>query len=211
MKRFLKPVLIVSISVFLIFGIYTFGYVQASLKYIPPHFHANFAMYINGVRVDFSGDKYMEDVAGCSLSGKELPKDRVHLHENNGDTIHIHDDGVSWGHFFSNNNFAFGEDFLVTDTGEKFLSTQDASLSFLLNGELIENPFNKLINSEDRLLINYGEQDDALLLELFENVSTNAGEYNAKYDPGSCGGTNENGLMVIIRDRVTTLFGQHEH
>jgi len=47
-------------------------------------------MYIDGEGVDFSDDKYMEDVAGCSLSGEKMPKDRVHLHENNGDTIHIH-------------------------------------------------------------------------------------------------------------------------
>ena len=49
-------------------------------------------MYVNGERVDFSPDKYMEDVEGCSLTGRMNPEDRVHLHENNGDTIHIHDD-----------------------------------------------------------------------------------------------------------------------
>jgi len=49
----------------------------------------------------------MEDIVGCSITGKISARDRVHLHENNGDTIHVHHDGVTWGHFFSNNNIAF--------------------------------------------------------------------------------------------------------
>jgi len=49
-------------------------------------------MYVNSERIDFSQDKYMEDVAGCSLTGQMSPESRAHLHENNGDTIHIHDE-----------------------------------------------------------------------------------------------------------------------
>lgn len=64
-------------------------------------------MYIGGEKIDFSADKYMEDIAGCSITGNLSAKDRAHLHENNGETIHIHHDGVTWGHFFANIGFTF--------------------------------------------------------------------------------------------------------
>ena len=181
------------------------GYIYTWFKFIPPHFHANFAMYIHGERVDFSKDQYQEDVAGCSLSGLLYPKDRVHLHENNPDTIHIHDEWVSWGHFFANNSFLFGRDVLVIDTGEIFKenivkSWKDTDHTYILNGERIENPFNTLIKSEDRLLITYGNDSDEVIQQQYDSVSQNAGEYNHKYDPGSCGGTNENAFLVLLHD-----------
>jgi len=73
-------------------------------------------------------------------------------------------------------------------------------MHFILNGEKVKNPYNTLIGSEDRLLVVYGSEDTEELDSLYQNVSTNAGEYNSKYDPGSCGGTNENGIMVLIKE-----------
>ncbi len=179
---------------------YLIGYVYSGLKFIPPHFHANFMMYIDGERVDFSDDKYMEDVSGCSLSGLMYPKDRAHLHENNGDTIHIHDDGVSWGHFFANNWFTFGSNYIALDDERVLTDTAENKVTYVLNGKIVDNPFNILITSEDRLYINYGNQDEQSIIDASSFVSDNAGEYNAKYDPGSCGGTNENGMAVLIHD-----------
>lgn len=184
-------------------------YIYSGLKFIPPHFHANFAMYVDGERIDFSKDKYQEDVAGCSLTGLMYPKDRAHLHENNPDTIHIHHEWVSWGHFFTNNWFVFGEDFLILDDQSVLLQNNeqaDNDITYILNGEQVDNPFNTLIKSKDKLLINYGKQSDWEIQELYNSVSTNAGEYNSKYDPWSCGWTNENGLAVLIRDMFS-----HKH
>ena len=157
-------------------------------------------MYVNGERVDFSADKYMEDVEGCSLTGRMNPEDRVHLHENNGDTIHIHDDWVSWGHFFANNGFTFGDTYIALDDGTVYTNTAENKMTFVLNGEIIDNPFNKLINSKDRLYINYWNQDAQTIIDASSFVSDEAGEYNAKYDPGSCGWNNENGIAVLIHE-----------
>ena len=88
----------------------------------------------------------MEDIVGCSITGKISARDRVHLHENNGDTIHVHHDGVTWGHFFSNNNIAFWEDFLKLDTGEMFTTQDDTWVLYILNGKRVENQLNTLIN-----------------------------------------------------------------
>jgi len=176
------------------------GYVYSGLKFIPPHFHANFLMYVDGEKIDFSGDKYMEDVAGCSLTWLIYPKDRVHLHENNGETIHIHDEGVSWGHFFANNWFTFGSSYIALDDGRVLTDTDDKSMTFVLNGKVVDNPFNTLIKSKDRLYINYWSEDEQTVIDASSFVSENAWEYNAKYDPGSCGGSNENGIVVLIHE-----------
>ena len=48
----------------------------------PVHYHANFAMFIDGARVDLTGDTYMEDVAACKVDpSKIFPEERTHLQE----------------------------------------------------------------------------------------------------------------------------------
>lgn len=60
-------------------------------------------------------------------------------------------------------------------------------MHFILNGKEVANPSNSLIRSEDRLLVVYGNESPENLQQEFDSVSRNAGEYNNKYDPGSCG------------------------
>lgn len=209
MKNILKKYKSVVVFCILLVGIilwFFWGYVYSGLQFIPPHFHANFAVYIDGTRVDFSADRFMEDVAGCSLTWEMYPEDRVHLHENNPDTIHIHDIWVSWGHFFSNIWIVFDSQFLSAGDGQVFEETQDKEITYILNGEKVRNPFNDPIRSEDRLLVSYGAESRAEIDKQYESISTNAGDFNGKYDPGSCGGTNQNGFIVLIQE----LFG-HKH
>ena len=192
----------------LIICMYLIWYVQSGLKYAAPHFHANFAMYIDGERVDFSLDRYSQDVAGCKVGEKIYAKDRAHLHENNPDTIHIHDDGVTWWHFFANNNILFNENKLIMDDGKIYVNNEKNELRFILNGDPVKDPFNILINSKDRLLVNYGEEsEDDLVLGKFQDVSTNAEEYNGKYDPWTCSGTNENSKISLIKDLLHGFMG----
>lgn len=47
LSRFIAPLL-------LVFLFFAAGYIYAGLKYIPPHFHANFAVYRDGEKLDFS-------------------------------------------------------------------------------------------------------------------------------------------------------------
>lgn len=46
------------------------------------HWHANFAMYIDGKAEDFSTDNYMEETSRCNVTTDVKPQDRIHLHEN---------------------------------------------------------------------------------------------------------------------------------
>lgn len=203
----MKKALYIFLCLIILLWVYLGGYIHSGSQHIPPHFHANFAVFINGEKVDFTDDTYMEDVAGCSLTNTVYPKDRAHLHENNGDTIHIHNDGVAWGHFFANNNIYFWENFLRMDDGIIYESYKTLGVSYILNGVKVENPYNTLIHSEDKLLVSYGDnQSDEQLNELYWQVSSNAWEYNSKYDPGSCGGTNESGIKVLLREFIHSFY-----
>ena len=199
----IKKILIPFLSVCIILGIFLVGYIYSWLKYISPHYHANFAMYIDGERVDFSGDEFMEDVAWCWLSELMFPKHRAHLHSNNQDTIHVHAEGVSWGHFFANNGVIFNDNIISLRDWEEILWVDENNkISFLLNGELIINPFNDLIKSKDQLIISYWSSQN--IWDLF--VSDNAGEYNSKYDPGTCSGWNEGSISALLSDLLHGLM-----
>lgn len=190
-------------------------YIVSWVKYLPPHYHANFALFINWKKFDFAKDKYMEPVASCRTSWDIIPTERVHLHEinanqNNGDTIHIHHGWVSWGHFFANVRILFSDKYLLLDN-QTLLKTDDKnSLTFILNWKIVPNPFNRMINSEDRLLINYWSQTkDFLLKEIFPKVKNDAWEYNTKYDPASCSWLNENKYLFLLKDMFSMEHDEH--
>ena len=82
--KFLLRICVLALMAFL--GFFA-GYVIYTEKV---HYHANFAVAIDGVKYDFSPDKYMEEIAGCYKTEVDRPQDRVHLHEKNGNTIHVH-------------------------------------------------------------------------------------------------------------------------
>ena len=167
------------------------------------HHHANLAVFINGTKLDLSSDKYMEEISACYTQGVIQPKQRVHLHEKNGDLVHVHHEGVTWGHFFNNIGFAITPDYLIDDKGNIYKEDETNSLSFLLNGKPIDNPYNSLIKSEDRLLINFGPEKEAELIDTkFKEVANNASEYNHKQDPSTCSGDNE----TTIKDRLIKSF-----
>lgn len=151
------------------------------------HYHANFAVFIDWNKIDFSDDKYMEDITACKLWNHKSQKDRVHLHENNPWTIHIHDDWVTWWHFFSNIWYSFTDNFLSDDNWDIYLVNSDKKLTFILNWNEVKNPFNKPINSEDILLIDYWTWNiDNILKNKYSQIKIDAWIYNNMDDPTTC-------------------------
>src|SRR5436190_1007345 len=62
------------------------------------HYHANFAVYINGQREQFNGPTYYEEesMGSCTTDKEMIPADRAHMHDNENDVIHVHDKAVTW-------------------------------------------------------------------------------------------------------------------
>lgn len=171
------------------------------------HYHANFWVFIDGKRIDFSDDKYMEDIAACKVGVQKSAKDRVHLHENNMGTIHVHDDGVTWWHFFSNIGYNFTSQSITDDEGKTWNTDGEKKLLFFINGKEVKNPFNTEIRSEDVLMISYGTSNAPDVLKNFEPIiKKDAKEYNQKNDPSTCSG-NEYNFFKNLHD----MFGKHSH
>lgn len=155
----------------------------------PVHYHANWAVYIDGLPVDLSADRYMEDVAACAAGERITPEQRVHMHEGVDEIVHVHHDGVTWGHFLGNLGWAVGEDWIQLDDGRRLGGEEGADLTFIVNGFVVPSIRDRLIASGDRLLISHGTvTEETALGELFPQVPENAPEYNAMNDPASCAG-----------------------
>ena len=154
------------------------------------HFHANFAVFVEGKRLDLSGDKYMEPISGCKPEYIDiLPQERAHMHEHEGDLIHIHDHGVTWGDFMANIGFAFGKTYLITDEEKPYFNSRGKTIKFILNGRQVENPSDQLIKDEDRLLVSYGSETvDQTIAQQFPQIASTAHEEDVTPDPASCSG-----------------------
>ncbi|MEW5926071.1 MAG: hypothetical protein AB1941_01160 [Gemmatimonadota bacterium] len=170
----------------------------------PTHYHANFALFVGGERVDLSADEYMQDVAACAVGETVLPAARAHLHNNDPDVAHVHHEGVTWGHLLTNLGFGLGEEYLALDGGPVLTEGEGRTLKFILNGQPQYSVHNELIRSGDRLLISYGPESEADVLRTqFPLVAATAEAFNQRPDPAGCSGAHE----VTLWDRVQNAFG----
>ena len=177
------------------FGIGVLGLGLIRLVFLPAiepvHYHANWAMWIDGKRVDFSADRYMEDVAACSADASNITApQRVHLHENNPDVVHVHHSGATWGHLIQNLGWGIGSDWVLTDERDLHEDGEGQRLTFILNGLFVPPAFNRVILPGDRMLISFGQEStERLLQDQFGSVLSDAPEYDAGYDPAGCQGS----------------------
>jgi predicted lactoylglutathione lyase len=152
------------------------------------HYHANFAVFINGEREQFKSFAYYEEIAACSTAYVDNPKGRVHMHENVNDVIHVHDKRVTYQDFFTNIGWSVGPDFIHSDT-TLYVNNENAVVMYMLNGQQVDRIEGRVIGDKDRLLISYGPADTDLEAQ-FKNVASTAEEVDAKQDPASCSGLN---------------------
>lgn len=165
----------------------------------PPHYHANWAVFVDGQRLDLSDDRYMEAVASCAATDVVRAEERVHMHNNEDEVVHVHHTGVAWGHFFDNLGFDAGEDYLILDDRRLF-AEGGRTLRYVVNGFVVPQVDRRLIKPGDRLLISYGgESEEAVLAEQFPRVPANAAEYDERDDPGGCAGAVDVGFWERVR------------
>lgn len=169
----------------------------------PTHYHANFAVYVDGERVDLSGDEYMEDVASCAMGESVLPRSRAHLHNNDPDVAHVHHKGVTWGHLFTNLGIGVGQTYIANKAGDVLTQSGGRTLKFVLNGRPQFAIHNELILPGDRLLVSYGPESEAQVLrEQFPRVADDAEEFDARDDPAGCAGAHR----MTLWDRIRYAF-----
>lgn len=170
------------------------------------HYHANFAVYINGQREEFKASHYYEEIAACTLHGTIQPAQRAHMHDEINSIIHVHDDGVTWEQFFNNIGWTLGPNFIQDDQHTLYLEDETNKLNIVLNGQNLTdltNIANQVIKDEDRLLISFGDIDNSTLDKEFKSVPATAHHYDITPDPASCAGQMEN---PSFSERLHHLF-----
>lgn len=115
------------------------------------HEHADFAVYLNGEKFDFTDAKYQ------SSETNKLDPD-AHLHDGNGDITHKHRKGITLGYFFDTIGMKFDNQCFVTDDGKQYCNTTDKKLKMFVNGK--ENTVfgDYEFTDLDRILITYGDE-----------------------------------------------------
>jgi len=181
------------------------------------HHHADWAVIVHGERIDLSDGRFMEEISACAAGDEGIqPTQRIHMHENEQNIVHVHHPGATWGHLMTNLGLGLGDDWLFLDSrlvdgidgapadgrfgiGE---AADGARLVFVVNGFIVPSLANRVVESEDRVLIAWTDADpEVVRTEWFARVSSDAAEYNERMDPASCSGGHDD-LPFMTRLRL---------
>ena len=173
-----------------------------TLKNNEVHYHANFALFINGERYTFDRFSYYEEVQLCGGPQVSNPKTRTHMHDRNNHIVHVHDNAVTWGDFFANLGMVDGDTVFKTDD-KTYVEDDKTQIKFILNGKEVDTTANRTIESKDVLLVSIGAADDAELQKEYAQIPQDADEFNKKNDPASCSG----GERLTTKDRLKKAIG----
>jgi len=167
------------------------------------HYHAYFAVYINGQREAFKSPLYYEEKGGASCTVEKImtPAERVHMHEPANDVVHVHDHAVTWGQFFENLHWAVADSVIKTP-GAVYLADDTHRISYILNGHAFADISTETIHDQDRLLVDYGDTSDTALQQEFKQVAHTAHQYDVGNDPAACKGDTK----PTLSDRLRHLF-----
>lgn len=115
-----------------------------------PHYHAGFQVYIDNELQDFSDLQYMK-LAPCSdhhaedLSPEQEQLEKAHLHDSNGDVVHLHRNNVTWRDLFINMEYEL----------------PDRSRVAYINGDLVsDDVLDHPVQAYDSLVIFIGTNND---------------------------------------------------
>lgn len=199
--RISKQIVIVGAASLLVGAAAILGVRYATYKPDAVHYHANFAVYVNGKQEQFKGMQYYEETAAkaCTLEKVDDPAERAHMHDNVSSVVHVEDHLVTWGNFFQNLSWGIGDDYLKTADGI-FTPSDQNKLTFMLNGKKVESIANVIIGDQDKLLVSYGAGDDAQ--KQYEGIQNDARKYDLEQDPASCSGSHG----VDASERLKHLF-----
>ena len=121
----MKKVLIVILFLISIGTIATVILPRTILKAKPVHYHAGFQVYKDGKLQDFSDFKYMHEKP-CTADGKPIEDpnpdeqmEKAHLHDNDGDVVHVHREKARWKDLFQNIKYPIGENVTGYVNGKK--------------------------------------------------------------------------------------------
>jgi hypothetical protein len=152
----------------------------------PNHTHADFAVWVDGQEIDFSGDEYMEEKLTpeqeellrtqtgvvSADAGVSTLKQYLHLHDNNGRVMHRHKPGLTLGQFFRSIGVTTSKDGLnaCLHIPHRAIVCEDEALhknwSMYVNGEQRVMDFEYVFQDLDHILITNASEEAEVKKEL---------------------------------------------
>ncbi len=162
------------------------------------HYHANFAIYVNGQQDELKSFTFYEEVQSCTADELNDPKTRIHLHNQEANAVHVHDQAATWGHLFNNLGYGLTSNLIQTDQGTFTDGVDGKKLTFYLNGQEVDAVTNRTVGDEDVLLVNFGTENSDEIHKRYDEIPRTAAEHNQKSDPSSCSG----GRPLTLNERL---------
>ncbi len=131
------------------------------------HWHADFALYIRGVRFDFDNARFVSDEDAERSENAHIHPPRFH-------TVHVHREGTTWREFFDSLGFELTATCLTLPGGERLCTSATERLSFILNGVRLDSLAFQDITDIDRALISFGSESEEELWRQYEQVTDEA-------------------------------------
>ncbi len=170
------------------------------------HYHANFAVYVKGERLKLDSPLYYEEVQACGGDEVSNPKIRAHMHNMVSHVVHVHDNGVTWGHFFANIGMTDGDSVFRIDN-KIYINSEKLPITYILNGQKVATTANTTIKSKDTLLVSIGAADEQTLGEQYASIEQDAQTYNESYDPSGCSGGKDFSFTERLKKAIG-VFGE---
>ncbi len=202
------PVVIVLTIGFILINATAIAYKISTVPENPVHLHANFAVVLNDVPVDFSKPSYMTiQPCGDTVHGASK-KDLVHLHDQVGNVVHVHGAGVTWQDLFDSVQYN-----LLSKLNE---ASPGATPQYFLDGDKKEQSILAApIHSKEHLLVYVGSasavtrvEDDPRLVAAHHFVGDDAIDYETgKKSSSTCSPQGKRSLF----ERFKIAFGLIAH
>jgi hypothetical protein len=146
----------------------------------PNHTHADFAVYVEGEKLDFSDLKYMSGLSTDETTHDEEDEYHhpyLHLHDEVGHVLHTHKQGLTLGTFFSSLGFTMTEQCFTLDTEVMVCPDGGKKWQMFVNAE--ERPFDPgyVFQDMDKILLTYGADAEEVQKEL-EAMTDDACKYS---------------------------------
>ena len=142
----------------------------------PNHTHADFAVWVQDTKLDFSGNQYMSGISTDPHSHPtDGPKKYLHLHDGNGSVIHRHKPGLTLGEFVASIGFSMTDQCLTLDEMQyqkldaswvsdfavvpELCNTGKFQWTMVVNGEAHELDPAYAFADGDKILLSYSASD----------------------------------------------------
>lgn len=126
---------------------------QATVDY-----SASFAIFTNGTFRIFTDAMY-----------HNLSSD-VYIESTNPNTVNVKKERITWDDFFKTLPFKLTKECLTTGTGQTFCTGNGGTLRFYLNGIESQNALDQIINSDDKLLVTFGNETEEQIQKQIEQI-----------------------------------------